>query len=72
MVFTHQLTVGTFDGGRIIRRLHAQHITGIFQQLGHAALAASYHRQFAADNRRQTVHRPASCAKLVKLSAGDP
>ncbi len=70
MVFTHQLTVGTFDGvassvGFTPSTLQAS------SSVGHAALAASYHRQIAADNRRQTCTALHHAQKLVKLGAGD-
>ncbi len=71
MVFTHQLTVGTLmvvasSVGFTPSTLQAS------SRSGHAALAASYHRQIAADNRpklRPALHH---AQKLVKLGAGDP
>ncbi len=71
MVFTHQLTVGTFDGGRISVGFTPSTLQAS-SSVGPRCAAASYHRQIAADNRRQTVHRLHHAQKLVKLGAGDP
>ncbi|CSF10243.1 Uncharacterised protein [Shigella sonnei] len=72
MVFTHQLTVGTFDGGRIIRRLHAQHITGIFQRRATLRLLPVTTARLLLITAAKLCTALHHAQKLVKLGAGDP
>ncbi len=51
--------------------LHAQHITGIFQRRATLRLLPVTTARLLLNNRRQTVHRPASCAKTGQTGRGE-
>ena len=71
MVLAHQLTIGAFDGRNIVRRLHAEDVTGIFKRRATLRLlpaAAGRLLLLTAAKVRAALHH---AQELIELHAGN-
>ncbi len=71
MVLAHELTIGTFDGGLIVRGFYAKHVAGIFQRRTTLRLLSCAARRLLvipAAKLRATLHH---AQELIELHTGD-